>query len=122
TISAAGHFNHRRPAFLRHGLGARLESLLVCRRRDVPFIDLDDVDLSATNLGAGRRNRLGGVFGVFVFFAFLFLRMPPELRQRFNGDFTREKYAALLRCVNETEKWPADFRVSETPIFLTREF
>src|SRR5205814_3442354 len=29
---------------------------------------------------------------------------------------------ALLRCVNETEKWPADFRISETPIFLTREF
>jgi hypothetical protein len=24
--------------------------------------------------------------------------------------------------VNETEKWPADFRISETPIFLTREF
>jgi hypothetical protein len=48
--------------------------------------------------------------------------MHPELRQRFNGDFTREKYAALLRCVNETEKWPADFRVAETPIFLTREF
>jgi hypothetical protein len=48
--------------------------------------------------------------------------MDPELRQRFNADFTPEKYAALLRCVNETEKWPADFRVSETPIFLTREF
>src|SRR5216117_1035287 len=29
---------------------------------------------------------------------------------------------ALLGCVNETEKWPADFRISETPIFLTREF
>ncbi|PYL56911.1 MAG: hypothetical protein DMF30_08215 [Verrucomicrobia bacterium] len=48
--------------------------------------------------------------------------MDPELRSRFNADFTPEKYAALLRCVNETEKWPADFRISETPIFLTREF
>ena len=48
--------------------------------------------------------------------------MQPELRARFNADFTPEKYAALLRCVNETEKWPADFRISETPIFLTREF
>jgi hypothetical protein len=48
--------------------------------------------------------------------------VQPELRARFNADFTPEKYAALLRCVNETEKWPADFRVSETPIFLTREF
>src|SRR6266404_1476973 len=48
--------------------------------------------------------------------------MEPALRSRFNADFTSEKYAALLRCVNETEKWPADFRVSETPIFLTEEF
>jgi hypothetical protein len=46
----------------------------------------------------------------------------PELRSRFNADFTPEKYVALLRCVNETERWPADFRVSETPIFLTNEF
>jgi hypothetical protein len=48
--------------------------------------------------------------------------MEPTLRAQFNADFTPEKYAALLRCVNETEKWPADFRVAETPIFLTREF
>src|ERR1700730_5477138 len=48
--------------------------------------------------------------------------MEPEQRVRFNADFTQEKYAALLRCVNETEKWPADFRISETPIFLTGEF
>ncbi len=48
--------------------------------------------------------------------------MDPQLRSKFNADFTSEKYASLLRCVNETEKWPADFRISETPIFLTREF
>jgi hypothetical protein len=48
--------------------------------------------------------------------------VDPQLRSTFNADFAPEKYAALLRCVNETEKWPADFRVSETPIFLTREF
>jgi len=48
--------------------------------------------------------------------------MDPELRARFNADFTPDKYDALLRCVNETEKWPADFRVSETPIFLTDAF
>jgi hypothetical protein len=48
--------------------------------------------------------------------------MDAELRTRFNADFTPEKYTALLRCVNETEKWPADFRISETPIFLTNEF
>jgi hypothetical protein len=48
--------------------------------------------------------------------------VDPQLRSQFNADFTAEKYAALLRCVNETEKWPADFRISETPIFLTNEF
>ena len=48
--------------------------------------------------------------------------MHPELRARFNADFTPDKYAALARCVNETEKWPADFRISETPIFLTHDF
>jgi hypothetical protein len=48
--------------------------------------------------------------------------MDSSLRSKFNADFTPEKYAALVRCVNETEKWPADFRISETPIFLTREF
>jgi hypothetical protein len=48
--------------------------------------------------------------------------VDPQLRSRFNADFTPDKYAALERCVNETEKWPADFRISETPIFFTREF
>src|SRR5260370_37060728 len=48
--------------------------------------------------------------------------MDPLLRTRFNANFTAEKYGALLGCVNETEKWPADFRISETPIFLTDEF
>jgi hypothetical protein len=48
--------------------------------------------------------------------------VDTKLRAAFNADFTPEKYDALVRCVNETEKWPADFRISETPIFLTREF
>jgi len=48
--------------------------------------------------------------------------MEPANRSRFNADFTPDKYATLTRCVNETEKWPTDFRVSETPIFLTNEF
>jgi hypothetical protein len=48
--------------------------------------------------------------------------MDPQLRSEFNADFSADKYNALLRCVNETEKWPADFRISETPIFLTEEF
>jgi hypothetical protein len=48
--------------------------------------------------------------------------VDPQLRAAFNADFTPDKYVTLLRCVNETEKWPADFRIAETPIFLTCEF
>jgi hypothetical protein len=48
--------------------------------------------------------------------------MEQTQRARFNANFTEEKYAALLRAVNEGEGWPADFRISETPIFLTPEF
>jgi hypothetical protein len=48
--------------------------------------------------------------------------MEQTLRAQFNADFSVTKYEALVRCVNGTEKWPADFRISETPIFLTREF
>src|SRR3954467_9353775 len=48
--------------------------------------------------------------------------MDPQLRSKFNADFSADKYDALLRCVNESVRWPADFRISETPIFLTREF
>ena len=48
--------------------------------------------------------------------------MHPELRARFNADFTPARYAEMLRVANETERWPVDFRISETPIFLTGEF
>ena len=48
--------------------------------------------------------------------------MDLRLRAKFNTDFAPDRYDTLVRCVNETEKWPADFRISETPIFLTREF
>ena len=48
--------------------------------------------------------------------------MEPIQRARFNADFTADKYAALVRAVNETAIWPADFRISETPIFLTADF
>jgi hypothetical protein len=48
--------------------------------------------------------------------------MDPELRARFNADFTPARYAELLRIANESERWPVDFRISESPIFLTAEF
>ena len=48
--------------------------------------------------------------------------MYPPLRRQFNSAFTPAGYASLTHCVNETERWPTDFRVSETPIFLTADF
>ncbi|MFL6583176.1 MAG: hypothetical protein ACJ8KU_01505 [Chthoniobacterales bacterium] len=48
--------------------------------------------------------------------------MEPTLRARFNADFTAAKYEALVECVNSSTRWPADFRIAETPIFLTPEF
>ena len=48
--------------------------------------------------------------------------MHPEMRARFNADFTAARYEELLRIANETERWPTDFRISETPIFLSPAF
>src|ERR1700712_3129253 len=48
--------------------------------------------------------------------------MDSPLRTRFNADFNDQRYAELLRMANETERWPVDFRVSESPIFFTPEF
>jgi hypothetical protein len=48
--------------------------------------------------------------------------MDAQLRAQFNADFTTEKYTALVECVNHSTRWPADFRIAETPIFLTPEF
>jgi hypothetical protein len=45
--------------------------------------------------------------------------MIPELRKIFNAEFTQEKYEAFLNDINTTLKYPADFRISETPLFLS---
>ncbi len=48
--------------------------------------------------------------------------MHADLRARYNAAFTPERYEAFARAANTTERWPVDFRLSETPIFLTPEF
>jgi hypothetical protein len=45
--------------------------------------------------------------------------MIPELRKKFNSEFTKEKYEAFLKDLNTSLKYPVDFRVSETPLFLS---
>jgi hypothetical protein len=45
--------------------------------------------------------------------------MIKELRKKFNAEFTQEKYEAFLNDINTSLKYPADFRISETPFFLS---
>jgi hypothetical protein len=45
--------------------------------------------------------------------------MVPEIRRAYNAEFTPERYAAVLRDLEAGAGVPADFRISETPIFLS---
>jgi len=45
--------------------------------------------------------------------------MVPELRRAFNADFTADKYAALQRDLDAAAGFHIDFRISETPLFLS---
>lgn len=44
--------------------------------------------------------------------------MIPELRRQFNGRFNPERYASLLRLVEERCGTRVEYRIAETPIFL----
>jgi len=44
--------------------------------------------------------------------------MIPELRKKFNAEFTQGKYEAFLNDLNTSLKYPVEFRISETPLFL----
>ena len=46
--------------------------------------------------------------------------MIPELRRRFNQNFTAAKYADFLKRLDEGSGTPVLFRNSETPVFLPR--
>jgi len=47
--------------------------------------------------------------------------MILELRKKFNSEFTQEKYDAFQNDLNTSLKYPVDFRISETPIYLTND-
>ncbi len=47
--------------------------------------------------------------------------MIPDLRERFNRNFTAEKYASMLANLNAVCGVPVEFRVSETPVFVERK-
>ncbi len=48
--------------------------------------------------------------------------VEAKLRSLFNRAFTNDQYDSFLRCMNESTRWPAGFRLAETPVFLTPEF
>ena len=48
--------------------------------------------------------------------------MVPEIRKKYNAEFTEEKYQAFLSDLNAYLGIPIEFRVAETPIFIGREF
>jgi hypothetical protein len=47
--------------------------------------------------------------------------MIPEIRKKFNADFSEKVYREFLDDLNSVLKYPTDFRVCETPLFLTRD-
>ncbi|KIA90444.1 hypothetical protein [Kaistella jeonii] len=48
--------------------------------------------------------------------------MIPKYRKQFNAEFTQEKYQNILDRLKEKSGIYPQFRVSESPIFLTNEF
>lgn len=48
--------------------------------------------------------------------------MVPEVRKRFNDQFTEEKYRAFVADMEQQYPGQLDFRVAETPVFIPRTF
>jgi hypothetical protein len=48
--------------------------------------------------------------------------MVPELRERFNTNFTKEKYEAYMAKLEGLHPGALDFRNAETPVFVPRDF
>lgn len=48
--------------------------------------------------------------------------MIPSIRKAYNAAFTLEKYEAFLRDLHNAHPGQLDFRVAETPVFVSRDF
>jgi hypothetical protein len=48
--------------------------------------------------------------------------MVPEIRKKYNAEFTQEKYKAFIDDLNAYFGIDIEFRIAETPIFVGREF
>ncbi len=47
--------------------------------------------------------------------------MIPELRKKYNADFSQKKYENFIKSLNKYKSYPLEFRISETPLFLSNE-
>ena len=48
--------------------------------------------------------------------------MIKEIREKFNSEFTNEKYESFIRDCNTIFNYEIEFRISETPVFLDKAF
>lgn len=48
--------------------------------------------------------------------------MIPAERQRYNQEFTKEKYETFLEALHAVHPGQLDFRVAETPVFIPKDF
>ncbi|HRE40287.1 MAG TPA: hypothetical protein PLG90_03060 [Ignavibacteria bacterium] len=48
--------------------------------------------------------------------------MIPNLRKKYNSEFSEQKYDSMLNYLDSAYNTHIDFRISETPVFLSNEF
>lgn len=48
--------------------------------------------------------------------------MVEELRKKYNEEFSEEKYKSFIKDLNNVYPGQLDFRVAETPVFVSKEF
>lgn len=48
--------------------------------------------------------------------------MVPEIRKNYNNSFTTEKYEAFLQSLHAAHPGAIEFRVAETPVFVSKDF
>ena len=48
--------------------------------------------------------------------------MVPSLRKAFNSAFTKEQYEAFLKDLDHPHPGAIEFRIAETPVFISKEF
>lgn len=47
--------------------------------------------------------------------------MIPKIRDKFNSEFTEERYKAFTKDLDDANNYHIDFRIAETPIFLPED-